>query len=51
MQACNDAHIGLSTTPEAVDEKTYEIVIGGWENKRSAIRDAPQVRDVAYMVG
>jgi hypothetical protein len=39
VKACNDAHIMLQTVPGNTDATHFEIVIGGWSNSRSAIRD------------
>ena len=39
IQACHDAHIALMERPGNDTLDTYEIVIGGWENTKSAIRD------------
>lgn len=44
VTACNDAHIGLSKILGDISQDTYEIVIGGWHNGRSAIRRGPQVK-------
>ncbi|XP_061175873.1 uncharacterized protein LOC133184808 [Saccostrea echinata] len=41
VQACNDAHIALLSGAD--DSKPlYEIVIGGWGNTKSCLRDAKQ---------
>ena len=41
VQACNDAHVGLKATADA-SSSFYELVIGGWHNRHSAIRREPQ---------
>ena len=38
VRAAAWAHVALSTVYGDTDHQTYEIVLGGWENKRSAIR-------------
>ena len=39
VKACNDAHIALATLPESDGEVlTYEVVIGGYKNSKSVIR-------------
>lgn len=41
VMACNDAHIALSR--DKIDTaNTYEIVIGGWSDSQSVIRDCKQ---------
>jgi hypothetical protein len=40
IKACNDAHIMLQTVPGSIVDRHFEIVIGGWSNTRSAIRDS-----------
>eukprot|EP01052_Picozoa_sp_SAG31_P011017 SAG31_NODE_614_length_13525_cov_4.312230_5_plen_1443_part_00 len=37
VQAANDAHIGFFTGPDSTSEM-YEIILGGWSNSKSAIR-------------
>ena len=37
VRACNDAHIALSSSSD-LDSNMYEIVIGGQNNTKSAIR-------------
>ena len=39
VQACNDVHLALSTTPGDSTQMTYEVVIGGYANTRSAHGD------------
>ena len=34
LMACSDGHIALSLTPGLFTQDTYEVVIGGWDNKR-----------------
>ena len=41
VKASNDAHVGLFTGPNASSDM-YEIVIGGWSNTQSVIRNSPQ---------
>ncbi len=43
VRACHDAHVSLCTVPEVIDNQIYEIVIGGWMNSESVIRDGQQV--------
>lgn len=42
VMACNDAHIALSQSKGVDTNNTYEIVIGGWSDQRSVIRDCKQ---------
>ncbi|KAL4231839.1 hypothetical protein ACF0H5_009415 [Mactra antiquata] len=42
VQACNDAHIALSANKGLDTTDTYEIVIGGWTDSQSVIRDCKQ---------
>ena len=35
IMAANDAHVALSQYPDDLNIYTYEIVIGGWKNKKS----------------
>ncbi|KAK3581827.1 hypothetical protein CHS0354_007229 [Potamilus streckersoni] len=42
VQACNDAHVALSQTKGNDNVDTYEIVIGGWADSQSVIRDCKQ---------
>jgi Farnesoic acid 0-methyl transferase len=46
VKACNDAHIMLQTVPGNNDATHFEIVIGGWSNTRSAIRDRRGVSNI-----
>ena len=39
FQGCNDLHVALCEVPEVYEANCYEIVVGGWDNTRSAIRD------------
>ncbi len=48
VQACNDAHVALSTSRGNTRSNTYEIVIGGWGNAKSAIRRGRQDRELAF---
>ena len=43
VKACNDAHLALTAIAGDPTQKTYEIVIGGYGNTRSEIRDGMQV--------
>jgi len=38
VRAGADAHVALSTMYGDTDRKTYELVLGGWSNGRSALR-------------
>jgi len=38
VRAGADAHVALSTMYGETDRKTYELVLGGWNNSRSAVR-------------
>jgi len=38
VRAGADAHVALSTVYGDTDRKTYELVLGGWKNSRSAVR-------------
>lgn len=38
VHAAADAHIALSHVYGDTDRRTYEIVLGGWNNTKSAIR-------------
>ena len=35
IMAANDAHVALSQYPDDLHTYTYELVIGGWKNKKS----------------
>ena len=39
VQACNDVHLALSTTPGVTTTSTYEVVIGGYDNERYGFVD------------
>ena len=43
VQACNDAHLGLTSTPGDVTQMAYEIVLGANRNSRSDLRNGMQV--------
>lgn len=45
IQACNDAHIALSQAKGLDSQDTYEIVIGGWADSQSVIRDCKQCQN------
>lgn len=49
VKARNDAHIALSRVKGVWTNDTYEIVIGGWNNQRSAIRPCVQCNPVAQL--
>jgi len=38
VRAGADAHVALSMMYGDTDRKTYELVLGGWNNSRSAVR-------------
>lgn len=38
VRAGADAHVALSTMYGDTDRKTFELVLGGWNNSRTAIR-------------
>jgi len=40
VQACRDAHVALSELFNNLQSRTYEIIIGGNENRNSFIRDS-----------
>lgn len=42
VKACHDAHIALSQDKGVDSRNTYEIVIGGWSDQQSVIRDCKQ---------
>ena len=42
FQACHDAHIALSLAKNKDTANSYEIVIGGWQDSESVIRDCKQ---------
>ncbi|KAK3094973.1 hypothetical protein FSP39_008539 [Pinctada imbricata] len=42
VMACNDAHVALSKDKGVDSKDTYEIVIGGWADSASVIRDCKQ---------
>lgn len=39
VTTCHDAHLVLSSGTNIATSQTYEIVIGGWENSRSMVRN------------
>ena len=43
VRLCTDAHVALATIPMETGMSTTEVVIGGWENKKSAIRKTVDV--------
>lgn len=47
VKACNDAHIALSSVKGDDSKDTYEIVIGGWWDSQSVIRDCKQCAHMA----
>ena len=38
LRAAADGHVALSYVYGDTDRRTYEVVLGGWGNRRSAIR-------------
>ena len=40
VMACHDVHVLLAHKPWNDTYKVFEVVIGGWQNERSVIRDA-----------
>jgi hypothetical protein len=46
VQACRDAHFALSEQFNNVQTRTYEIIIGGNDNKNSFIRDYDTMQEV-----
>ena len=38
VKACNDAHVILSSMADYQDGNYYHIIIGGWDNEKSAIK-------------
>ncbi|XP_071084712.1 uncharacterized protein [Haliotis cracherodii] len=47
VKTTNDAHIALLRNKGDYDQNMYEIVIGGWRNTQSVIRDRKQGRNLA----
>lgn len=47
VRACNDAHVTLATNDWLDPASSYELVIGGWYNQRSAIRPCHQCQEWA----
>ena len=47
VQACNDAHVALSTIGQNTDTLTYEVVLSGYKNTYSFIRRSLQGNAVA----
>ncbi|ELU10678.1 hypothetical protein CAPTEDRAFT_63764, partial [Capitella teleta] len=47
VQACADAHIIFSETEDEISDNVYEVIIGGWDNTKSAIRDSADSADIA----
>ena len=41
IQACSDVHLALARIPGEAAVQSYEVVIGGWQNSKSAIRKFP----------
>ena len=42
VKACNDAHVQLSQVMANLDTNLYEIVLGGYKNTKSDLRDGRQ---------
>ena len=42
VAACHDAHLTLSFIPLYPEMDSYQVIIGGWDNSKSAIRDEIQ---------
>ena len=42
VMACSDVHVGLASYPGIFYAQMYEVIIGGWDNKKSAIRKEVQ---------
>ena len=42
VRTCNDAHIALMSSTSVEVGSLYEIVIGGWSNRQSCIREQKQ---------
>jgi farsoic acid methyltransferase len=38
VRACHDAQLALSALPLVTDTAAYQVIIGGWENTKSALR-------------
>ena len=49
VKACNDAHIMLQTVPGSTTDAHFEIVIGGWANERSAIKNRQGVSENNFL--
>ena len=47
VMLCRDAHLALAMIPYETGTSTIEVVIGGWENSKSAIRKQVNVRTIA----
>ena len=47
VKACSDVHVGLAQYSGNYKTNIHEVVIGGWENTKSVIRNAPG--DSTYM--
>ena len=41
-RACSDVHVGLARYPGISNVEMYEVVLGGWENTKCAIRSSIQ---------
>ncbi|XP_013393210.1 MAM and LDL-receptor class A domain-containing protein 2-like, partial [Lingula anatina] len=50
VKACNDVHVSLSPTTNSQDRKKYEVVIGGWGNGQSVIREKAQGQNLVTLV-
>ena len=51
VTAQNDAHIALSADGKGPDDKHYEIVIGGWDDTKSVIRNENQGKELVEVKG
>ena len=40
VKACHDVHVLLAHRPWNSTYRTFEVIIGGWDNSKSVIRDS-----------